>query len=103
MEAKCGVGRGHVIIDRDEYNNAIANDKVLEHLSKDAEGVHCVPGDRRWAWTHPGGGVAAVLLGTVFWSPGGEPDWRIGFGTAAHPVAVDTGYSTQAAAESLKE
>lgn len=74
-------------------------EKAANKLPKDAEGVHCGPGDRRWAWTHPGGGKAAVLQGGVFWEPGGEPDWRIGFGIKAHPAGVFAGFSTKEAAE----
>ncbi len=76
---------------------------VVKQLPKDAEGVPCLPGDERWAWIHPGVGEAVVMLGTVLWRPGGEPEYRIGFGTAAPPLAVGAGYSTQAAARAAGE
>ncbi len=76
---------------------------MVKRLPHDAEGVPCLPGDKRWAWIHPGVGQAVVMLGTVLWRPGGEPEYRIGFGTAAAPVAVEAGYSTEAAARAGEE
>lgn len=91
----------------EECSGWIASHQALEaivaKLPKDAEGVPCVPGDRRWAWTHPGGGEAAVLRGEVCGSPGAGLRWCIGFVTAAHPTAVDKGYSTKEAAEAARE
>ncbi len=75
---------------------------VVKRLPHDAEGVPCLPGDERWAWTHRG--TDKVLLrGYAFWESGGESGKHIGFGIRAHPVAINTGYSTEAAARAAGE
>lgn len=70
--------------------------EVVAKLPVDAEGVHCLPGDRRWAVTTERGGTRAVLCGTVSWHFEDER-WDIVFGSAL-PGYVERGYSTEAAA-----
>ncbi len=75
---------------------------VVKRLPHDAEGVPCLPGDERWAWTHRG--TDKVLLrGYAFWESGGESGKHIGFGIRAHSVATNTGFSTEAAAKDAND
>ena len=75
---------------------------IVAKLPTDAEGVHCVPGDKRWAITQTGDGTEIALHGVVTWMPVNEPPF-ISFGILAYPVIVEAGYDTKEAAEAARE